>query len=413
MDFHQFRKKIKLSAIIIPVVLLAIIVFIIKEWQTDKDATKYYLAADTNELIASRDEVQASSNNTTSLPAKSDKKEEAVHVQPSMDKQSALIISCRRNESLTSEKTNQSETELTGVDLEKKLSDFQESEDFEEKLAYAISITRSQQASINLSKIDTLQQLTELQSNNKLAHWSLITACSHNPENKNCGETAVNKALEADGSNGALWLNIAILQATNKNAEKTFQALQEVVAAPTYHEYISEQISLYDNVTSKLGFDNPKDRIVQVMGQISAIEIGNLSALLNFCQQQSVQRTDIAQTCIDVGRKLTNMGESYLSRSIGTTIQKQVYQIQGSDTLLDNLSEQEENISRAWSNERYQKAMDLLNYDNDLLLDWFQKYKTYGERVATDYLVDEAIRLSMDADYNPCPDNTYKVGESN
>lgn len=48
------------------------------------------------------------------------------------------------------------------------------------------------------------------------------------------------------------------------------------------------------------------------------------------------------------------------------------------------------------------KGLDLIWRDRERTVDWLQEMKNVGEVGASQYAVDEAIRISSDPSYSPC-----------
>ncbi len=273
----------------------------------------------------------------------------------------------------------------------------QNSRQSEDKLAYSIiDLDVGEEA-----RLERLKDFINTHPDNKLANWSLIVECGAKVDN--CDISQENTAIATDPNNGALWLNIAILRAQNRDVEGTINALNHVVDAPLFNEYYGEHISLFEQALLSAGEENNTQTKVTAIGETSAIYSGSYTPIVNFCRKNSKNRADIAQLCVNTGMRMVEKGNTYLSNKLGFWFEYLVYQNLGNKAASNEIKQKIYEFEANENNQNRHKAQNLMSHDEILFNFWYNQLKVSGERASFDALIEEAVRLSKFKDYNPCP----------
>lgn len=235
---------------------------------------------------------------------------------------------------------------------------------------------------------------------NNMIHYFLVAECIQESTQEVCGKTAIDRAIKYDAHNGSLWFLISIIKSKNGDLEGAISALEQLVVAPNFDEYWAEGIELFSTALYENGLISDTERMIASIGFTAATIVPNPTALFNLCKGNSWERGDVAQLCLEAGDSLFLRSETRLNKALGLALKNTVYEVLKDEenmALSKNLSKQ-----MSMSTVDQAKAFQLMIYDTYLLNYWFEKLKLHGEDEASLYLVDEAIRLSSNPDYDPC-----------
>ncbi|TQV89532.1 hypothetical protein [Aliikangiella coralliicola] len=281
-------------------------------------------------------------------------------------------------------------------------SSFQNTNNLSSQLAYAlISKNKNEQnGKPPKDQVSLLSELVHKYPDNQLVHYFLVSKCSEAKYPDSCDENIVLQATANDPNNGALWFQVAVLEAGENNITGVIKALEQVVAAPNYNGYWADSIEVFDHALESSGVRHETYRMMAAIGFSAALALGPVQDLFKFCREQSVARADIAQLCLDAGATLSTRARSAVTQSIGYGLQKTVYKALGdveNETLMTKLSR--ENMQAI---ESVTEASNLMMFGIDLQKYWFKQLKLFGEVEASIRLQEEVLRLSNDPDYSPC-----------
>lgn len=300
-----------------------------------------------------------------------------------------FIISCE------SSKTYEEHLNEFKNNAQNHLKSFKDSTVKEHKLAYILSNTNAKE----LSRVESLKKFVDEFPQSKLGNWMLLTACGALESNR-CDDSLELDAITENGDNAALWFNIANLRAKRNDIEGVVGAIQEGLTAPHYNEYWSEQVALVENV---LQDTTPLSYIERVIGAMEVAGGGIWHAdVLDFCREHS-NRVDIAEACLGLGEKLAKTSKTIILKIFGLAIQDSFYKAHNNDSELVALREQTDKLNEWLTGKSWAKANKLKLYDENLTRGWIEKVKSEGELAASEYVIEEALRLSRDNNYNPCP----------
>ena len=245
-----------------------------------------------------------------------------------------------------------------------------------------------------------LEEILEREPDNKLAQFLYFSKCSLAPKLSKCPINSANE-VTLDSDNGALWLQIANVEAAKANLEGFTTALENTISAPTFNEYWAETIQLFDHAFLENGYTHKTSRMMNAVGFSSALASG-ISELTKYCKNLSSNRADIAQLCADAGSIIKSQAKTSFLELTGYSLQITALEALGEIDQATALRKEKREIYPL--SEHQIDVSNLLLFDEELIDYWFENLKVHGEKKANLLLIDEAIRLSANPDYNPCPE---------
>ncbi len=276
------------------------------------------------------------------------------------------------------------------------------------KLAYALSSVNESVAADNTDKLNAessvslLIELLDEWPNNNMLNYFLVAKCNEEKNEGLCSDDLISNATDSDFNNGAIWLQVAAIEAGSENISGVISALEQVISTSDFNSYWAESIELFNEAQQSIGFDHEQSRMVASIGYAAAISIGPIQDVFKVCEENATTRADLAQICIDAGKRLAASGKILIYQALGFGLQTVVHKALGNtenELAVARLSR--ENMQMT---EHADKASQLMLFDLDLSHYWFEQLKLFGEKESFRLLTEEAIRLSSNPKYNPCAD---------
>ncbi len=286
--------------------------------------------------------------------------------------------------------------ELTN-NTEKLTQVLEQSETMESQIAYALITGSKDEKSMS----DKFKTLNNQYPENKLLSYDLLSSCLLT--DSLCERSVIDDGLALDNQNGAVWLLSALYELNNNNIERATEALLEASSAPTYDEYWGEHFSLFELALSQTGAGNELPAQIASMSYIGSIPLPSFGTLVDFCKKTELTRADILDACLRTGERLANANGTMISHLIGLSLQKAVYKKYNDDAQVSQVSNMRKEFDKTISLSI--KANSLVWQSSQRTSDWIQQIKDFGEVGATEYIVDEAILLSSDPNFDPCEIN--------
>jgi len=234
--------------------------------------------------------------------------------------------------------------------------------------------------------------------NNLLVSYDLLSSCT--TAESACERSIIDEGITLDSQNGAVWLLSSLYELNNNNIELATTSLLEAANAPVYEEYWGEHFSVFESALSQAGAGNDLPVQIAAMGYVASAPLPNFNVLVNFCKNTHLNRGDILEACLSMGRQLVNSKSTMLSHFIGFSLQEAVYKKQNNETQISQVSTVRKELLKTIG--LSEKANNLAWQSSQRTYDWIQQIKTMGELAATEYIVDEAIKLSADPNFDPC-----------
>jgi hypothetical protein len=283
---------------------------------------------------------------------------------------------------------------------------FKTNTDFSAQFAYALSYVDKAVESEGAKEIETesrinlLLALMDEQPHSKMLNYFLISQCNGERDNSRCVDGLFERAKNNDTNNGAIWIQTAIFEAENENIAGAISALEQVSVANEFDSYWADSIELFDQALQSIGIENEQRRVVASIGYAAAVAIAPTHKLFELCRDQAPLRADLAQVCIDAGRRMAFDSKTLLNQSIGYGLQKVVYKALGdteNETKVSKLRDDNMEMPK-----HFVEASELMMHDLSLHRYWFEQLKLFGEKESFRLSTEEAIRLSSNPDYDPC-----------
>ncbi len=283
----------------------------------------------------------------------------------------------------------------------KRLIQYLKNSDLEsDKLLYALSHFKNKSE----TNLNLLKQFTEQYPLNQYGQYSFINSCSESPESEQCKKMDNPNLHQVASNNGAIWLSIAIYRMQKMQHQGVIEALQNSLQTPIFDSFYGKHIMLYNEASLASGNSNNSIAKIAAMGDAAATVFPYYGALLAFCKEQDINNTQITELCLNVGEAMTTKGTSLLLNGLGNGIQKSIYQQQGQQQAGKQLDKEKQQLQIHHNNNLFSQTVGLMMYDEILADFWFDAVIQSGELNASKMVVEEAIRLSKNPDYAPCPE---------
>ena len=248
---------------------------------------------------------------------------------------------------------------------------------------------------------DTLKRLTELNRKfpeDKLLSYDLVNICMISSDS--CDENIYQQAINLDGENGALWLSVAIRNIVNHDDQQAIYALNQLASKPVYNEYWGKHVELFASTLESAGASRGLAADTAAISFAAAIPVPAVGALFSFCREKSTSRADIAEACLNAGARMSEENHTFLTQAFGLALQDNVYEELKDDRNREYIKQKKSFYDQQF--DLYNRATELAWSKKQLAQDWFTVLKNNGEAEAKTYIIDEAIRISSLANFDPC-----------
>lgn len=247
-----------------------------------------------------------------------------------------------------------------------------------------------------------LDDMEKNYQNNKLKAFAYSEFCNSNP--KHCNKEIIKKIYRYY-DNGILWLEIL-----NKNGtkENKLDVLDKISNAREVSFYYSDFISLYMQAYKDININSIPIMISSAYSNAASFNIPNfkkLSILIKFCEKESEFNSDIMQSCLDAGDNIVSKAKTSLTKVLGITLQIKTLSKLNMKKVLEAKELEKKNMYVKFND----KSSIIMYFDEKLFNFWLQHLKVDGEKAAYEALHQEAIYLSKDPNYNPCPDDVLII----
>jgi len=249
--------------------------------------------------------------------------------------------------------------------------------------------------------VDKLKELRKKYPNNTMLSYDLLSLCT-SPESS-CKSSVIGEGIALDSQNGAVLLLSAIYELNNNNIERATDFLLEASYAPVYEEYWGEHFSVFESAFSQAGADSDLATKVASLKYSESAPLPNFGPLVRFCENTEETKHNILHACLNMGQRMSNSESTMLTYLIGLSLQESVYKKSNDATQIAQVSKMKEEFDMTLS--LSEKATSLIWRNSQRTSDWQFQLKNSGELAATEYIVEEAIRLSADVKFDPCESN--------
>jgi len=274
----------------------------------------------------------------------------------------------------------------------------QESNSPDKQLAYILFASESEGS----EQLDLLLSYNQSHSSNKRVLMDLVGLCSSIQNHSSCNDNLLNQAIELDGDNGALWLQIANYHAAKGNTPATLEAMEKAISTSHFDDYYYDNLALFMQVSkAELDIDF-SERAVMAMGYHAATSVW-VSEIAKFCRDEKEYSDLHNQLCLALGETMTTQNNSLIINAIGMNMQSLAYKRENNEELSLKMKKQQSDLMQSsMPTELQMKAQNLMFVDEELFQFWLSSVMSQGEAIADNKLIDEAITLSKNPYYQPC-----------
>lgn len=270
--------------------------------------------------------------------------------------------------------------------------------DYESRLTYILGGVYSGEFNV----LDSLIELRNESTSSNLLDWNILNECSKTGKNQLCSNKLLNEIKTNLSANSAAWIAYGSIAIEAGNTEGIIESFQNIISAPNFNEYYSENVQLFDRVLEKHGASNSVLRYEQAFGKYAGASMPvYISTIVKFCRELSLEQSAIDLLCLEVGKRVATSSKSFVFESLGSTLQTTYYSKHNNKKAVEQVKHQQIK-SRYYDRELKAKADTLSKYDMNLLAFAAQSVMEYGDIKANKVIIEEAIRLSSDKNYNPC-----------
>lgn len=234
-----------------------------------------------------------------------------------------------------------------------------------------------------------------------------VTQCTLDSSHQLCTPTLIEKAIEADSDNGAMWLNVASFYATNNQREKALQAMNELMKTSIYNGYDFKAAELFLDVLAQNNDSTFEIQANLAIGLVAAKSIA-LSPIFKFCTTDIINDKEKTQACIQLGNQLETHAKSTMTAMFGNNIKGKIYDAEKNKQAYEQTMSQRKHLFPTVDALNTQAFM-LSLFDETLFRRWLYNVNNVGEIKASGLLVKEAIESSRNPHYNPCPKPPVKA----
>ena len=250
--------------------------------------------------------------------------------------------------------------------------------------------------------LQLLDKAAKIDPDNRLITWVQLGLCRER-KGVNCNlAKAEASARRVDGSNGAVWMEVAMLRLGEGDESAATEAVRRAIAVPRFDTYFIDYVILIERALSTHGESSYGDRAMAGFGFSAAMPIPSYS-ITKHCDASGAADTNWIDLCDQLGAKMFSDSTSLLDRAIGTSLRRIAAERNGNAVEITRATARE-----AEFREEYQRlttsreATLLLANDEAVLRRFIENFSIYGEMEAQKRLHAEVERLKNSPDYDQC-----------
>lgn len=232
-------------------------------------------------------------------------------------------------------------------------------------------------------------------NNRYLAHQTLL-ACA----NQVCDEQTIQSALTTDRNNGASWLAYASLIDPKQNPQQTLDAIINAANAQEYNEYRQQTYYFFDETLNQLNMNNDLLFFIGTESLLAATPSPSFSTINKICSNVTQDEVGLLDACINIGERLEQSQSTLLSTAIGIALQRKAYEVRNDQSEIAFLNAKSQDFQKLLI--QSSQAVQIMLQSEQRTLNYLQSLKNRNEVDAARYLVEQAITLSNDPNFDPC-----------
>ena len=250
--------------------------------------------------------------------------------------------------------------------------------------------------------LELLVRAAEIAPQNRLVAWNRLTKCPSAQSIRCDRESIEAKAISVDGSNGAVWAELAMRRVGKRRNSEAIAAIRRAIAAPRFDSYFIDHVTVLELALASRNDLSYRQRYFMAMGYSAALAVPSYR-ITKHCETVAESVGVWVELCDQLGAKMFADGRTLLDQAIGRALQKIAAGRSGDDEWIERSTADYEAFR-----EQYQKliadrnSQALLENDEVVLRQYVENFATYGELEAQYRLKAEAQRLREDPDYDQC-----------
>lgn len=276
--------------------------------------------------------------------------------------------------------------------LDQRINDYEKSaSEFSDETSQIIYSVFS---NVNSSKerIERLHFAMESGTQHPIIALNFIKYCS-DTESELCTAEAIEKAIQLDYHNGAIWLNAANYFSKHNNETKAIESLEKTVQASSFNERGGEQTLIYaEALEAELGLSINLGAMAG-FGHVVA-QPNSLNHLSNWCNDNSVDDL-VFDICLSASNDIFLRANSALTKMLANVIRHDLFSSRGDNPSLERIKKQGvDNYPKGLS-----KDIELmLMLDPQLAYKYFTMFDLLGEGSTQSMIMKDSETLYSNFD---------------
>lgn len=267
---------------------------------------------------------------------------------------------------------------------------------------YLLAAALLSQSSEANAPLELLAKANGIEPGNPLVAWNQLAMCRYR-KGATCDINVIEaNAIAVDGSNGALWTEIAMLRLAEDKPDAAIAAVRRAIAAPRMDSYFIDHATVLERALAGRSDMSYRERVFQAIGYSAALVVSYYE-ITKHCRTVDESVGVWIELCNQLGAKMFADGRVILDQAIGRALQKIAAERSGDEGWIRSATAEYERFRtyyRSLMADRSTQA--LLENDEVVLRQYFENFSTFGELEAQVRLKADAKRLRNDPDYDQC-----------
>ncbi|MCW3173127.1 hypothetical protein [Shewanella subflava] len=247
--------------------------------------------------------------------------------------------------------------------------------------------------------IENFDMLSKTYPSNKLIAFNLMLHCNNSTANV-CDDQMMQRSLDTDTENGALWLQMALYQLKADNIERAQLSLMQFIQSQGYNEYSGDFFSTIDLALKAAGANDDLSLKIALLGIAATRYQTNFAPLIKLCRKTDTDNAALLNICLQTSERLIESKGGLLTHQMGLSIQKSMLEKYGDSEGIANNSSAQKAFDTF--NEEANIAMNMVLRSRKRTGDWLSLNIDYGELAALEYMIDQAKQLSANNQQDLC-----------
>ncbi|MFK8017047.1 MAG: hypothetical protein AB8G17_16615 [Gammaproteobacteria bacterium] len=266
----------------------------------------------------------------------------------------------------------------------------------------AVDLVWGMPTAIRIEKTDAIKTLLPA---DPLVASAFFEACDKQPAHAVCADDRATKHLtDVDGDNGATWIRVGSQQLKNGDVDAAFDSLTRAVSASKYTSRVADWATTAERALRMAPNIRYKDRLGYALGVGTRHASPNFAPITEACETLAKPSPDWHKLCLQLGLTLENNATELAANRLGIDYQIGIYRLNGNVALIHDARKREQAIKIVRASAYRWSAEQFLIDNETALRPYLDAYAEGGERMATNFLTDQAIEATIKARHEPCYD---------